>query len=88
MLRAPKGDLYKLQDGDVILNIDGRVPSNGSHVARILRSYQPGEKLTLHIMRDRKPQDIHVTLPEPERARPARSTRVRIAPWPMNSTSL
>jgi S1-C subfamily serine protease len=76
VLRAPKGDTYKLQDGDVILNIDGRVPSNGSHITRILRSYQPGEKLTLHIMRDRKPMDIQVTLPEEERARRTRAVRI------------
>jgi S1-C subfamily serine protease len=76
VLRAPKGDTYKLQDGDVILNIDGRVPTNGSHVTRILRSYQPGEKLTLHIMRDRKPMDLQVTLPEDERARPSRTVRI------------
>jgi membrane-associated protease RseP (regulator of RpoE activity) len=76
VLRAPKGDTYKLQDGDVILNIDGRVPTNGSHVTRILRSYQPGEKLTLHIMRDRKPMDLQVTLPEDERARRNRTVRI------------
>jgi S1-C subfamily serine protease len=82
VLRAPKGDLYKLQDGDVILKIDGRVPSSGSHVARILRSYQPGEKVTLHIMRDRRPQDLEITLPENERMRRARSTRVQANAWP------
>ena len=75
VLRAPKGDTYKLQDGDVILNIDGRVPTSGSHVTRILRSYQPGEKLTLHIMRDRKPMDLQITLPEDERARRTRAAR-------------
>lgn len=84
VLRAPKADLYKLQDGDVILKIDGRVPSSGSHVARILRSYQPGEKVTLHIMRDRRPQDLQITLPEDERTRRARSTRVQVNPWPLN----
>jgi PDZ domain len=77
VLRAPKGDVYKLQDGDVILNIDGRIPSSGSHVARILRSYQPGEKLTLRIMRDRKPLDLQVTLPENERSRRVERERVR-----------
>jgi len=76
VLRAPKGDTYKLQDGDVILNIDGRVPTNGSHVTRILRSYQPGEKLTMHIMRDRKPMDLQVTLPEDERARRSRTVHI------------
>ena len=74
-MRAPKGDVYKLQEGDVILTIDGREPSNGSHATRILRSYQPGEKLTLRIMRDRKPIDMEVTLPEDDRARRGASRR-------------
>jgi hypothetical protein len=69
VLRAPKSELFKLQEGDVIVSIDGRVPTSGSHIGRILSSYQPGEKLTLRILRDRKEQDLAVTLPEdPRRA--------------------
>jgi C-terminal processing protease CtpA/Prc len=64
VVRAPKNDVYKLQDGDVIVSIDGREPSSGSHITRILSSYQPGEKLTLRVMRDRKTQDIVVTTPD------------------------
>jgi predicted metalloprotease with PDZ domain len=67
VLRAPSDDFYKLKDGDVILSIDGREPTSGTHATRILRSYQPGEKLTLRIMRDRKAQNVEVTLPEPQR---------------------
>jgi C-terminal processing protease CtpA/Prc len=74
VVRAPQSETYKLQDGDVILNVDGRAPSNGSQLTRILRSYQPGEKLTLRIMRDRKPMDVEVTVPEPRgNARRART---------------
>lgn len=76
VVRAPADDVYKLQDGDVILNIDGRVPSNGSHVTRILRSYQPGEQLTMHIMRDRKQIDLQITLPEQSRNRRTRAARI------------
>jgi len=64
VVRAPKNDVFKLQDGDVILSIDGREPTSGSHITRILSSYQPGESLTLKIMRDRKPQDLVVTRPD------------------------
>jgi C-terminal processing protease CtpA/Prc len=81
VVRAPKSDVYKLQDGDVILNIDGRVPSSGSQVTRILRSYQGGETLTLHIMRERKAMDLQITLPderERERARRTRAARVSL----------
>lgn len=42
VIRVPRdGEFLKLQDGDVILSIDGRVPEDGSHAARILRSYRP-----------------------------------------------
>ena len=47
VVRAPEEEGLKLQDGDVILSIDGRKPTSGSHATRILRSYQPGEKLTM-----------------------------------------
>jgi S1-C subfamily serine protease len=73
VLRAPSDDTYKLKDGDVILSIDGREPTSSTHATRILRSYQPGEKLVLRIMRDRKAQNIEVQLPE-RRERQARRT--------------
>jgi S1-C subfamily serine protease len=68
VVRVPHdGDFLKLQDGDVILSIDGRVPENGAHATRILRSYQPGEKIQLKIMRQKKPLDLEGTLPEQRR---------------------
>jgi membrane-associated protease RseP (regulator of RpoE activity) len=76
VVRAPQNDIYKLQDGDVILNIDGRVPANGSHVTRILRSYQPGEQLTMRVMRDRKPLELQITLPDESRNRRTRGARI------------
>jgi hypothetical protein len=39
VLRAPKNATFNLQDGDVILSIDGREPTSGSHATRILASY-------------------------------------------------
>jgi S1-C subfamily serine protease len=65
VIRVPhEGESLKLQDGDVILNIDGRVPENGSHATRILRSYQPGEKIHLKVMRQKKTLELDATLPE------------------------
>lgn len=64
VVRAPTRSDFKLQDGDVIVSIDGREPTSGAHATRILSSYQAGEKVTLHIMRDRKPLSLEVTLPE------------------------
>jgi membrane-associated protease RseP (regulator of RpoE activity) len=69
VVRAPKRDTYKLQDGDVIVAIDGREPTSGSHITRILSSYQPGEQLTLRVMRDHKTQDIQVTVPDRRQSR-------------------
>lgn len=64
VVRAPADGALKLEDGDVILAIDGRQPTSGSHATRILSSYQPGEKLTLRILRQHKSLDVEATLPE------------------------
>lgn len=83
VVRAPADGVLKLEDGDVILAIDGREPTSGSHATRILGSYQPGEKVTLRIVRLHKTQDVSTTLPErpSERHAAARGARVRqIAP--------
>jgi S1-C subfamily serine protease len=73
VLRAPEGDTFRLEDGDVIVSIDGREPKNGSHATRILRSYQPGEKVKLRVMRQRKALDLDVTLPERQQPRERRA---------------
>jgi C-terminal processing protease CtpA/Prc len=63
VVRAPADGALKLEDGDVILAIDGRQPESGSHATRILASYQPGEKVTLRIVRNHKTQDLETALP-------------------------
>jgi S1-C subfamily serine protease len=63
VVRAGVNSPFKLQDGDVILAIDGREAATAQHAGRILRSYQAGEKLTLRLQRDRKAQNIEVTAP-------------------------
>ena len=71
VIRVPRdGEFLKLQDGDVILSIDGRVSENGSHAARILRSYQPGEKIRLKVMRQKKTLELDATLPQHRLAPP------------------
>jgi C-terminal processing protease CtpA/Prc len=62
VVRAPKD--FKLEDGDVILAIDGREPTSGSHATRILASYQPGEKVSIKVMRQQKVANVETTLPE------------------------
>ncbi len=63
VVRAGANSPFKLQDGDVILAIDGREASSAQQAGRILRSYQPGEKLTLKVQRDRKALSIDATAP-------------------------
>jgi C-terminal processing protease CtpA/Prc len=64
VVRAPDDSRLKLEDGDVIVDIDGRTPANASHALRILSSYQAGEKLKLNILRMKKRMSFEVTVPE------------------------
>jgi serine protease Do len=66
VVRAGANSPFKLQDGDVILAIDGRTPSSAQHAGRILRSYADGEKITLRIQRERKAQNLDITMPGPD----------------------
>ena len=85
VVRAPADGALKLEDGDVILAIDGRQPTSGSHATRILASYQPGEKVALRIVRQRKTLDLEATVPERaghRRVATGESHRPRVAPMP------
>jgi C-terminal processing protease CtpA/Prc len=64
VVRAPEDSRLKLEDGDVIVDIDGRTPSSPTHALRILSSYQPGEKLKLTILRAKKRMSFDITVPE------------------------
>jgi S1-C subfamily serine protease len=64
VLRAPKNAAFNLQDGDVILSIDGREPTSGSHATRILSSYQAGEKVKLQVMRQKKKINVEAMVPD------------------------
>lgn len=68
VVRAPNDSRLELQEGDVILDIDGRVPSSPSHALRILGSYQGGEKLKLNVMRDKKRVTFEITIPQDAKA--------------------
>jgi S1-C subfamily serine protease len=71
VVRPPRSGNLKLEEGDVIVDIDGRKPENGGHALRILRSYQPGEKVTFNVLRDRKPLKLTVELPAKASYEPA-----------------
>lgn len=63
VVRAPPDGALGLQDGDVILSIGGRKPIDSSHVIRILGSYDPGEKITLEVLRLHRRISVATTLP-------------------------
>jgi len=69
VVRAPNDTRLKLEEGDVILDIDGRVPSSPSHALQILTSYEAGEKLKLNVLRMKKRITFDVTIPEDGRLR-------------------
>lgn len=73
VVRAPSDTRLKLEEGDVILDIDGRVPSSPSHALQILTSYEAGEKLKLNVLRMKKRITFDVTIPEDA---PLRGSRV------------
>lgn len=64
VVRAPRDERLQLQDGDVILDIDGRVPNGASHASQILNSYRSGEKFKMHIMRQQKRVELQIDMPE------------------------
>jgi S1-C subfamily serine protease len=51
------------RDGDVILDIGGREPTNAEHALRIMSSFEPGEMLRVTIMRERRRETLEVLVP-------------------------
>lgn len=62
IVRAPSDDELELEDGDVILEIDGRAPMGTEHAMRILGSFEPGETLELVIMRSQRRETLELEL--------------------------
>lgn len=63
VVRAPEGNAYGLNDGDVILSIDGRKPSSPNHALRILHSYEAGERIKLEILRHKRKKTLSAQIP-------------------------
>lgn len=64
VVRSPADSSRGLRGGDVILAIDGRSVQSASRAMRILRSYDPGEKPKLDVMRQKKRITVTWTVPE------------------------
>lgn len=85
VVSAPKSDTLQLEDGDVIRKIDGREPTSVKHAMRILGSYQPGEKLTLEVMRDKRSRTLEIEIPDDRHSQlflPGNEPRPVVAPTP------
>lgn len=65
VVHAPTHGILKLQDGDVILSIGGRIPASRSQAIRILTSYDPGDEIRLVVLRQHRRLDITATMPAP-----------------------
>ncbi|HUK12853.1 MAG TPA: PDZ domain-containing protein [Thermoanaerobaculaceae bacterium] len=88
VVRAPKDAGIDLKAGDVITSIGGRTPSTPSQTLRILRSYEPGESVTVELVRNKQKAKITLTmpakkmglLPEWTGSRPLLAPRAPVAP--------
>lgn len=63
VVRAPEDERLKLEEGDVIVDIDGRVPESAAHASRILASYEKGEKLHLNVLRMKQKLTLDIEVP-------------------------
>jgi S1-C subfamily serine protease len=64
VVKAPADSTLPLKSGDVILSIGGRKPTSQSHAMRILRSYEPGESVSIDILRKQKRMSLAWKVPE------------------------
>jgi len=63
VVRGPESEALGLRDGDVILDIGGRVPTTPEHAIRILGSFEVGETLKINVMRRQQRQLLEVAVP-------------------------
>jgi S1-C subfamily serine protease len=63
VLKSPADSASPLKAGDVLLAIDGRKPQSVGHALEILRSYAPGEKAKLEVMRKKQRTNLTWTAP-------------------------
>lgn len=66
VVKASPDESLPLKGGDVILSIDGRVPTTPGHAMRILRSYAPGESVRIEIRRKQHRQTVTWTVRDRE----------------------
>ena len=63
VVRAGRAADLGFRDGDVIIELAGRVPQSPEHALRILGSFEPGESVAAAIMRQRKREALTLKVP-------------------------
>src|SRR5213596_621476 len=66
VVKAPADSTLALKGGDVITAIGGRKPSSPEHAMRILRSYDPGDTVSVNVLRKKKAITVTWVVPERE----------------------
>lgn len=66
VVSAPEDSTLALKGGDVITAIGGRKPTSPMQAMRILRSYDPGETVTLDVLRKQKRVTVSWKVPQNE----------------------
>jgi S1-C subfamily serine protease len=66
VVSAPEDSTLALRGGDVITAIGGRKPTSPMQAMRILRSYEPGETVTIDVLRKQKRVTVSWKVPESE----------------------
>jgi hypothetical protein len=67
VVRAPEDSTLSLKGGDVIQSIAGRKPTSPEQAMRILRSYDPGQTVTIDVLRKQKRVTVTWKVPEHDR---------------------
>jgi S1-C subfamily serine protease len=63
VVRAGRAAELGFRDGDVIIDLAGRMPQSPEHALRILGSFEPGESVQAAIMRQRNRQSLAIRVP-------------------------
>jgi len=66
VVRAPEDSTLALKGGDVITVIGTRKPSSPEQAMRIIRSYDPGDTVSVQVLRKKKAMTVTWVVPEQE----------------------